>query len=207
MIIVGAKGHAKEVLDILKRNDSIEKILFFDNYSKHTEELLYEKYKILKHLSEARESFEDDNRFILGLGGAQIRFNLSEKFKSIGGQLTSIISNKSSIGDFNVRLRAGINIMHYVSVSNDVIIGEGTLINSFVSVHHDCVIGKYCEISPGARILGRSQVGDYSTIGSNSVILPDIKVGENVKIGAGAVVTKDTDNNATYVGVPAVKIK
>lgn len=207
MIIIGAKGHAKEILDLFENQNRIENLFFFDDYSKDLPKILFDKFKIIKTENEVKEIFKQDNKFALGLGGVLNRKILFEKFIKLGGNPFSVISNNTTIGSYNVFLGKGLNIMHNVSVFNDVTIGNGTLLNSFVSVHHDCEIGQFCEISPGARILGRVKIGKYTSIGSNAVILPDVVVGNNVTIGAGAVVTKNTDDNATYVGIPAKKIK
>lgn len=207
MIIVGAKGHAKEILDLFEKQNRTEKLFFFDDYSKDLSKKLFDKFKILKTENEVKEVFKLENGFVLGLGGVVNRKMMFKKFIELGGEPFSIISNNATIGLYNVFLGKGLNIMHNVSVFNDVIIGNGTLLNSFVSVHHDCEIGQFCEISPGARVLGRVKVGNYTSIGANAVVLPDVVVGDNVTIGAGAVVTKNTGDNATYVGIPAKRIK
>jgi len=203
MIIIGAKGHAKEILDILEKQNIKDDNYFFDNYTQDIPDLLFNKYKIIKDTDEAVEILKKDNRFILGLGGVNNRQKLYKTFIGLGGSPVTVKSPFATIGNHNVKLGKGLNIMHHVSVFNDVVIGDGTLINSFVSIHHDCRIGDFCEISPGARILGRVTVGNNTSIGANAVILPDIKVGNNVTIGAGAVVTKDLPENVIVKGVPA----
>lgn len=50
------------------------------------------------------------------------------------------------------------------------------------------------------------QIGNDCWIGNNVIILAGVKVGNGAVIGAGAVVTKDVDDYAVCVGVPA-KIK
>ena len=206
MIIIGAKGHAKEVLDLLEKQEKSDNLFFFDNSSEEISDKLFGKFEILRSFDDVLKVFENDNRFILGIGAVKNRMKLYKIFTEMGGRAFSAISPNATIGKYNVVLGKGLNIMHHVSIFNEVTIGDGTLINSLVSIHHDSKIGEFCEISPGARILGRVTIGNYSSIGANAVILPDVIVGNNVVIGAGAVVTKNTEDNATYVGIPAVKI-
>jgi hypothetical protein len=59
----------------------------------------------------------------------------------------------------------------------------------------------------GASIAGGGGVGDFSTIGTNATILPNLKIGKNIFVGAGAVVTKNIEDYAVVVGVPAKLIK
>ncbi len=207
MIIIGARGHAKEVLQIFNQLDSTSNIFLFDDITTNLPAKFMSKYEILKTTEDVKRIFSQDNRFVLGLGGPLNRYELSRKFLKLGGSLESIISPFAQIGNYDITLGRGLNIMTFSVIYNNVSIGEGTLINSGCSIHHDVVIGKYCELSPGSRILGNCTIGDYCQIGSNAVVLPSVKIGSNVIIGAGAVVTKDVADNSLAVGIPARTIK
>ena len=207
MIVAGANRHAKEVFDILYQKNEMEDLYFFDDVSEIIEEKLFKKYPIIRSLNEAKNIFRNNPNFVLGLGNPYYRNKVSEKFCSVGGILTSIISNTTSIGHFEVKLGDGLNIMHYSMVSNCATIGTGTLINAFVSVHHDVSIGQYCEVSPHVALLGGCTIGDFCSIGSNATVLPNVKIGDHVIVGAGAVVTKDLPAYSVAVGAPAKIIK
>ena len=47
---------------------------------------------------------------------------------------------------------------------------------------------------------------DNVVIGSGAQILGAVVVGKNAKIGANAVVTKDVEENAVMVGIPAKNV-
>jgi len=207
MLIVGAGGHAKEILDILIFDNPEIDVVFYDDITPNLPNKLYGKYKIIKSLDEAKDFFSLDSRFILGIGSPYARKQLADKFIGIGGKLESVISATAQIGKFNISLGEGINIMHNVLVSSNVKIGDGTLINAHSTVHHDTIIGKYCEISPGVHITGWCKIGDYCSIGTGAIILPKIKIGEYSVIGAGAVVVSDIPDKVVTVGVPAKVIK
>ena len=57
------------------------------------------------------------------------------------------------------------------------------------------------------RLLGHVKIGKSCYIGANSTILPTINIGNNAIVGAGAVVIRDVEENSTYAGVPAKRIK
>jgi acetyltransferase-like isoleucine patch superfamily enzyme len=86
--------------------------------------------------------------------------------------------------------------MHNVFISNDVIIGEGTLVNTGAMIHHNVKIGDYCEISPKVCLTGNIVVGNKTFIGVGTNVVPNVKIGNNCIIGAGSVVTKDIPDNS-----------
>ena len=203
MIIVGAGGQAKEILGILIDQKPVEEIFFYDNVTKDLPALLYNKFQIVRTEEHAKEILKNDPRFIIGVGNPISRFELTEKFKSYGGKLTSAISLQAKIGRFNVQLGQGLNVMDGAIITEDVTIGMGTLVHMHTSIHHDVKIGRFCELSPGSRILGKAVIGDFTSIGSGAIVLPSIKIGNNAIVGAGAVVTKDVEDGLTMIGVPA----
>ncbi len=208
MLIIGAKGFAKEILEILYQNNDIENLVFYDDVNPETDIKLFNRFLIIKTEQEAIAHFKNkDKRFVLGVGNPKIRKLLYEKFILDGGDPTSLISHNASVGRFDVEIGNGTNIMDYAVVSNNVKIGVGCLIYYNTNITHDCILGDFVELSPGATILGRCIIGQQSQIGANATILPDIRIGNNVIVGAGAVVTNDLPDNCTAVGVPAKIIK
>jgi sugar O-acyltransferase (sialic acid O-acetyltransferase NeuD family) len=128
-------------------------------------------------------------------------------FAKLGGNLMSIISPQSNIGNFGVRIGDGVNLMTGTTVTNDVEIGTGSLINLHCTIGHDSILGEFVELSPGVHVSGNCTIGDFCNIGTNAVLLPKITLGENVIVGAGAVVTKDVPPNSLVVGLPAKVVK
>jgi sugar O-acyltransferase (sialic acid O-acetyltransferase NeuD family) len=207
MIILGAKGLAKELLTLLSWNADTDNLYFFDNINSNVPEYLYGTFPVLKSWEALQDYFMTVSpEFALGMGGASIRMNMSEQAQTIGGQLRSIVSNHALIGEFGNSIDDGACILSHATITCDVHIGTGTLINKAAIISHDAEIGRYCEISPGAKILGRTTIEDCSEIGANAVILPDITIGKNCKIGAGAVVTQNIRDNITVAGIPAKQL-
>lgn len=204
MLIIGAKGHAKEIVEIIREKDVYSDLFFFDNVSKNDETHLF-GYLILKNFVEVNKLFEVDRNFTLGLGVPKIRQKLTQELIEKGGVFVSLISNKALVAK-DIQSGSGINIMPFASIFNDVSLGNGVLINSYASVHHDSKIGDFTELSPGCRILGRCTIGSMCVIGANAIVLPDIEIADNVIVGAGAIVTKHIKESGVYVGNPAKKL-
>jgi sugar O-acyltransferase (sialic acid O-acetyltransferase NeuD family) len=208
MIVIGAKGFAKEVLEVLHQLNQLENLAFYDDVNKDAPALLYGKFPILKSPEDAKKYFETiDNEFTLGIGNPLLRKKLYDKFQTLGGQLISTISPNTSIGNYDVEIALGANILPGAVLSNSVKIGLGAIVYYNAIITHDCVIGDFVEISPSANVLGGVFVDNYTQLGANCTVLPNIKIGKNVVVGAGSVVTKDVPDNCVAVGVPAKIIK
>lgn len=211
MIIVGAKGFAKEILQVISvdMNYDDESIAFYDNINDDLPDTLFDRFKILKSDKEVKEFFlrTGDNSFVLGLGNPQYRQQLYKHFVSLGGVSKPLFSKNSEIGHFDVNIGDGTSVMSGTIITNSITIGKGTLINLNTTIGHDCIIGDFVEISPNVNISGRCTIGDFSVIGTNAIVIPGVSIGNNVVVGAGTVVTKDVPDNCTVVGVPGKIIK
>lgn len=202
MIVIGAGGFAKELIDILvTKNKYTNKNLYFFDEIDTSNKLLY-GFKILHSIKEAEQIFKNiSNEFCLGVGSPKARYNLFNKFEKIGGKPTTIISSNSIIGNFNVKIGEGTCIMSSSIISNDVVIGKGALVNADVLAGHDVIIGNFSDISPGVKLTGNCQIGKYVSIGTGAVILPKVKIGDNSFIVSGSIVANDIPENSMVVGV------
>ena len=50
MLIVGAKGFAKEVLEVCHQNNELENLVFYDDVNQDIGEQLFNKFPILKSI-------------------------------------------------------------------------------------------------------------------------------------------------------------
>lgn len=204
MIIIGAKGFAKEVLEVLFQNN-IQNVCFFDDVNPELTGNLYGKFPILKSTEEVEEYFKSvSNEFTIGIGNPFLRKKLFDKFTKIGGEFKSTISPKAEIGNFGNKIAQGCNIMTGSVITNDILIEMGVIVNLNTTIGHDSQIGEFVELSPGVSISGNCTIGSYTTIGTNATILPKITIGSNVIVAAGAVVTKDIPDNCMVAGIPAI---
>jgi sugar O-acyltransferase (sialic acid O-acetyltransferase NeuD family) len=206
MIIAGANGLAKELLEVLAERNALEGLCFFDNVSPDTPSKLYNRFPVLRTFEEVQRMFEEtgDRSFVLGLGNPILRRKLCDEFSRIGGVLTSVVSTDTRIGQFGTKIAPGCCILPGVVITADVSLGRGCLLNPNVTVSHDSVVGEFVEMGPGVSVTGNCVIGDYTFLGTNCVVLPKVRIGKNVIVGAGAVVTKDVDDNTMVAGVPAV---
>lgn len=208
MLIFGAKGLAKEVLEVCLETVNKSNIVFYDDVSSDLPDKLYNEFLVLRNLSEASEYFAKvDKKFVLGLGGPLLRAGAFRKFVEAGGIPHSLISQTSKIGSFGVEVSEGVNVMLNSVITNDVKIGKGVLINQMASIGHDVIIDDFVEVCPGTAISGHCKIGELSFLGTNCTILPNVTIGKRVVVGAGSVINRDIPDGSTVVGVPGKIIK
>ena len=201
MLIAGAKGFAKQLLDVVFQLERQEDLVFYDDYDPAIT-VLY-GFKVLKSQAAAAEHFRQHGpEFILGLGNPAVRHKMKMRLEEAGGKCISLVSPLARVAHY-AEVGPGTCIMTGAIVENDAIIGEGCLINLNALICHDCRVGKFVEISPGAILTGACSVGDFSFIGSGAVLKPGITVGHHAVVAAGAVVIENVPDNAMVAGVPA----
>ena len=204
MLVVGAKGFAKEVLQVLHQLKKTKNLVFYDDINLDIPDCLFNTFQVLKSEQEVISHFKNvDTNFTIGIGNPFLRKAMYRKFTLLGGIFCSTISKDVQIGSYDVKLGSGCNVLPNVTISNCVKIGKGALIYYNSIITHDVQIGNFVEISPSVTLLGHVKIGDYCQIGTGAIILPNISIGDNVIVGAGAVVTRIIPNNAVIVGIPA----
>ena len=90
-----------------------------------------------------------------------------------------------------------------------VVIGETSEIGDNVTIFHMVTLGG---ISPSINSNNQRNIKRHPTlmdnvvVGSGAQILGPVVVGKNSKIGANAVVTKNVEENAVMIGIPAKNV-
>ena len=192
LLILGAGGHAQEILGIVKSIPTISLFGFVDE-TLQSPNTIY-GFPVFMQIPDG------DFHFICGVGNPFIK----EYFESkILDKLCDPVIHSSSIVMCDVRIEKGVLIGANCSLTTDISIGQSTSINSNCVISHNCRVGKRCHLSGGTVLSGNIVIEDNVYVGSNATIIPKIHVGEGAIVGAGAVVTKDVAPYAIVAGCPA----
>ncbi|MCB0452957.1 MAG: acetyltransferase [Aequorivita sp.] len=201
MILFGASGHCKSVIDIAESIGEKIPIIYDDNPK--VEAICHipvQKFK--SEISGLKETGLKEN-WVISIGNnknrKEVREKLSEKFGLLIHK-TASISSWSAIGDGTV-------VMAKVVINASTKIGEHCIINSGAVIEHDCIVGDFAHISPNASLAGGVTIGEGTQIGIGACVLPEISIGKWATIGAGAVIIRDVPDGATVIGNPGRVIK
>jgi sugar O-acyltransferase (sialic acid O-acetyltransferase NeuD family) len=204
VVIIGAGGHAREVLEILlscRANGSGVHVLGFIEEDARTGATMCG----LPILGDFRwfDSFETGRvEVICAVGTPEITKSLVLKARKLGLRFASAISPLALISP-SASIGRGVMIFPNVVVSCGVSIGNYVTLNVATTVSHDSRVGDYSSISPGVHIAGGVSIGRGCFAGMGCNVIQGVSVGDRSVLGAGAVVLDDVPAGVTSAGVPA----
>lgn len=202
LLIVGASGHGKVVVDIAMKMNKWKKIAFLDDDPLITECM---GFSVVGKTEDALKLANEADIFI-AVGNNEIREKVQNKLESAGIKPPSLIHPSAIVGSA-VEIGIGTVIMAGVVINSDTIIGKGCIINTAATVDHENRLADFVHVSPGAHLAGMVAIGKKTWIGIGSTVSNNLTITANCKIGAGAVVVKDITESGTYVGIPARSIR
>ena len=197
MILYGAGGHAKVILEML-RSTGIEVVAIYDDNP-----------EVKQLMGKPVASFRDPktaqgNAFIVSIGCNSTRSRVVTKLM---GQRFGLVVDASAQVSTSAVLREGTVVMPGAIVNAASVIGNHCIINTGAVVEHDCFLADFVHIAPNATLCGEVSVGEGAMIGAGAVVTPGVKIGSWSTVGAGAVVIRDVPNDGVVVGNPAKLIK
>lgn len=208
IMIIGAGGHAKVIIDIILQrkkflNDNLVIKGILDDTFKENEEKKIFGIPIVGKINKILK-LPSNMYYIIAIGNNGIRKKIAQNYEKI--KYITLIHPKAVIAE-NVSINIGTVLMAGSIVNPYTKIGKHCIINTGSIIEHDNTIEDYVHVSPGATLCGGVIVGGEAWIGAGSTIIQGLRIGKNVIIGAGAVTIKDVEDFSTMIGVPAKNIK
>ena len=186
MILYGASGHCRVIIDILEALNIPIDFIVDDN--PNLKELL--GYKIQRNTGSYKEA-------IISIGKNNIRKQIYESI-NVEKYITAI--HPSAIISPRALIGYGTVIMQGAIVQSCAKIGNHCIINTGASVGHDVQIDNFVHVASHATIAGGTTIGEGSWIGAGAVIKQGIHIGEWTMIGAGSVVVDDIPDYVVAFG-------
>lgn len=203
LILIGAGGHAKVVLDLISALGLDCLAVSCPEPSNLTQ---WRGLAVIsdQQLSELYSPSQVD--LVLGIGfmpGTSLRQRLFEHFTQLGYQFrtlchpTAWISASASLGQ-------GCQVMAGAIIQADAQCADNVIINTGASIDHDTVIGAHSQIAPGVVLCGAVVVEDCVFVGAAATVIQSRRIGKGAVVAAGAVVTSDVMPGSVVKGCPAV---
>lgn len=164
---------------------------------------------ILGSFDDLYKSAVKGNMFLLSQGDMKIRKEVTERIKSFGGIVPTLIHPTAVISKYARISDEGVVIGANCVVQADAVVKAGAVLRDMALICHQTVIGHYCFIGPKALVGAHIVVEDFAFVGQDALLVSG-KVGvmgRGSLLGAGSVLTKGLPSGVVAVGNPARVIK
>ncbi|MCG3136215.1 MAG: putative acetyltransferase EpsM [Phycisphaerae bacterium] len=205
-VIIGAGGHGRVVLDVLRQQTQHNVVGFLDsNSSLHGQRM--DGVQVLGSIDLVPMLQRNGIRAaFVAIGENGIRRQFMEIVIKSGLELINAVHPSANIAS-NVNLGRGVLVAAGALVCAHCQIGDGVILNTGSIVDHETMISTCVHVCPGAKLAGRVTVESGAFIGIGATIIQRVRVGHDATVGAGSVVLCDVEPMSTVVGVPARHIK
>ena len=206
VVLIGAGGHGRVVLDIL-RTAGIHRPVGFLDADPNLTGTKIDGLPVLGQLNQLPKlKSQKVKGVVISIGDNAPRRQYFRKVQEHGFDLINAIHPSSSISS-TAKFGRNIVVAAGAVISTDVHVGDSAIVNTAAVVDHECRLGTAVHVCPSATLAGRVTVGDEAFVGLGANIIQCLTIGSHAIVGAGAVVIQDVPDHATVVGVPAKVIK
>jgi UDP-perosamine 4-acetyltransferase len=206
VIIAGAGGHGKVVLDVLLAARRYRPVGFIDANPSLTDSYIgglpiLGSANALPMLRRQRI-----RRAIVAIGDNRTRLQYMGILREHGFDLVNAVHPTAHVAR-SARLGKNVVIAPQAAVIAEARLGDGVIVNTGAVVEHECELEDGVHVCPRAALAGRVRAGRAAFIGIGAQVIQCRTVGRFAVVGAGAAVIEDVPDFATAVGVPARVIK
>jgi sugar O-acyltransferase (sialic acid O-acetyltransferase NeuD family) len=203
VILLGAGGHARVVLDALRATGREVKGILTPESPLWGQDL--SGVPILGGDDRVRDYSADDIEIVNGVGSVgdpSARIKIYRDMKKKGFSFAIVIHPSAIIPD-NIFIGEGVQVMAGAVIQTGCRVGENVIVNTGVVIDHDCRIADHVHLATGVVLSGGVVIGPTTHVGTGACVVQGIKIGGSVMVAAGAIVVDDIPEGAHVRGVPA----
>lgn len=208
IVVFGASGHAKVVIDVVSRASKYKIAGLIDSYKPIGTQL--SGYSVLGSEMQLDCLMNELGfaRGVVAIGDNFLRSELVQRIKAVVAdfEFVSAVHPSAIVAEGTV-IGPGTVVMAGVVINPGSAIGHHCIVNTRASIDHDCVLQDFSSVAPGATLGGGVSVGQFSAIGLGANILHGRSVGQQCVLGAGATLTRDLPDFVVGYGVPARPVR
>jgi len=192
VILLGAGGHAKVLLEVLQLEGRNVLGLLTPDLEKGRKHFGLEVLGVDEQLQQFKPSDIDIVNGIGSLPFEQFRWKVSNKVRSWGFSLSTVIHPSAVVSKAAI-LEEGVQIMAGCVIQSGCTIGKDAIINTGSTIDHDCMVGEKTHIAPGCTLSGGVRVGEAVHISTGCSVIQNIEVGEGAVVAAGTTLYQDVE--------------
>ncbi len=196
VIIYGAGGHGKALLDLVRILGTYKAAGFIDDGVSPGEGIM--GVPVLGGGEKLPELYAQGVRFAInavgGIGVVSVRMKVFRRIAEAGFVCPPVV-HPTAFVEAGAIVSPGVQVFPHAYLGSEVRVGFGSIVNTGAIVSHDCILGDYVNISPGAILAGEVQVGDGALVGMGVTVNLGVEIGAGARIGNGATVKSDVPAN------------
>ena len=209
VVIIGAGGFAREVLDVIDaaNQDKLQyDVLGYivDPQYGSPGAMINEK-PILGGFDWLSKR-SNDIWVICGVGPSHYRYQLVRRAQALRCRFFSV-AHPTAVLTRWIQLGDGVVITAGCILTNQIRIGNHVQVNLDCTIGHDAILEDFVTLAPGVHVSGNVILREGAYVGTGANIIEKLEIGEWSTTGAGSAVVKNVPANATVVGVPARVIR
>jgi sugar O-acyltransferase (sialic acid O-acetyltransferase NeuD family) len=204
IVMIGAGGHGRAVLDVIRSEGHYDVAGLIDSIRPPGSQWL------------GLTVFGDEQRLpelcrelgtrtgLVAVGDNWQRRALAARLERRvpGFSLVSSVHSAASVAR-DAALGAGSVVMPGAVIVSGARIGRGCIVNTLASLDHNGVMEDFASLAPGAVTGGGVHVGTCAAVGLGARVAQDVRIGAHAVVGAGALVLEEVPARVVAFGAPA----
>lgn len=202
VMVVGAGGHAKVVIDVLRAAGHEVVALFDDDPGRRGQ--VFRGVPVVGGSADvvAHAATQGLRHFLVAIGHNTARLAIGRRLEA-AGLVGLAAAHPAAVLSPGVVLGPGTVVMAGACINADTRIGAHAIVNTGARVDHDCMLGDGVHLAPGVVLCGNVSVGELAFVGAGATVIPGMNVGARASVGAAAAVVRPVADDSKVRGVPA----
>lgn len=192
ILIYGAGGHGKAVLELIRADGRFESLGFVDDSlaagGRVLDGIVLGGGEVLAVLQ--RRGLRHAANAVGGIGDVGSRVAVFERLAQAGLACPALV-HPAAVVEASARLAEGVQVFAQAYVGSQAEIGFGAIVNTAAVISHDCRLGACANVSPGGLLAGGVDLGERVLVGMGATLNLQVRVGAGARIGNSAVVKQD----------------
>lgn len=204
LILIGASGHGRVVLDAVRRAGCYEPIGWADTAIPEGTEVA--RLRVLGRTADlprlAAEHRAD--AYFLAISDNVVRSKVAQTLREScpGLEFARVIHPAATVAE-DVVMGPGCLVLAGAVINANCRVGTGCIVNTRASLDHDGLMKDWSCLLPGVCTGGNVAIGEYACICIGATLAHKVEIGDHTVVGAGAVVLANQPAHSLVFGVPA----
>lgn len=205
LVIVGAGGHGREVLDVAEAVGGHTVLGFVDDGSPDLTAVEARGHRLLGDVASLASL--GPVLVVVAIGDAQARLDVAARALAIADvtAVPALVHPDATVGT-RCTIGPGTVVAAGARITTNVTIGAHCYLGPNATVGHDSRLLDGASLYPGSVVSGDVTVGRAATIGAAAAVKQGLTVGAASFVALGAGVVHDVPEGATVAGTPAKRL-